>query len=242
MSFVTWDPPPQSLTLAPGQGHLWRFDIPSSQGGIAFEEVLSGEEKERARRFQFPKDRQEFAFCRGTLRILLGKYLKTPPEEIQFRYEENGKPSVDSLAFNLSHSKGKALLAIVGQGEVGVDLERIEANGSWEKIGMRNFSNSEVEFLQSFSKEKQAAIFYQIWTLKESLIKGMGKGLFQSLEDIQVSWDSPNGKTHLESSTQGLDFSSWKIYRLLLPPEYSGALAFKGEECQWQSFWWDPKE
>lgn len=239
MLSLIWDLPPTSLKLGPEEGHLWRFRIPEPTGEIPFDSILNEEERERARRFRFARDRQEFAFCRGVLRILLGKYLSAHPGEINFQYQAQGKPFVDSVSFNLSHSKGGGVLAFVGQGEVGVDLERIEEKTSWEKLAERYFSEAEVSFLQSFPPREKKEVFYQIWTLKEALIKGVGKGFSLPLKDFQVRWDSPQGEAVLKGLSGTHSLSSWKVYRLAVFSGYCGALAYSGEKRLWQGYDWD---
>src|SRR5256885_7446764 len=90
-------------------------------------ELLSRDEQERMARFRFETDRDNFSFCRGMLRILLGSYLGTPPAELSFAYSAHGKPSLAvssrHLEFNVSHSHGIVLFAFTREGRVGVDVE-----------------------------------------------------------------------------------------------------------------------
>ena len=58
------------------------------------EDVLSPDESERARRYQFDNDRRRFTVTRTVLRFLLSNYLKTKPERVVFNYGKHGKPSL----------------------------------------------------------------------------------------------------------------------------------------------------
>src|SRR5262249_38435202 len=91
-------------------------------------QLLSPQERARADRFRFEKDRNAFTIARGLLRIILGSYLQTTPSAIEFTYGSRGKPSVVSarpIQFNLSHSGDLAVYAITEGYEVGADVEYI---------------------------------------------------------------------------------------------------------------------
>src|SRR4051812_45031189 len=72
--------------------------------------LLSPDEKDRAGRFYFERDRKRYTVGRGLLRMLLGAFLATKPGQVTFRYGAYGKPALDrvvhgrTLQFNLAHS------------------------------------------------------------------------------------------------------------------------------------------
>ena len=81
--------------------------------------ALSADERTRADEFRIEDARTRFVVTRGTLRILLGRYLNLPPNEVAFEFESYMKPrlarlkaaAVD-LRFNVSHSGELALVAV----------------------------------------------------------------------------------------------------------------------------------
>ncbi|HVW87107.1 MAG TPA: hypothetical protein VHB50_20615 [Bryobacteraceae bacterium] len=87
--------------------------------------ILSPEERDRAARFRFERDRIHWTHARSALRLILGKYLGITPAEIQFTLGQHGKPAVAGIEFNLSHSSGWAMIAVSRHAPVGVDLEKI---------------------------------------------------------------------------------------------------------------------
>ncbi len=107
---------------APDEVHVWRVELDRPVAGI-----LSGDEKQRADRFHFERDRRRFSAARTWLRVLIGRYLGVPAEEVQFRYGEHGKPAVAGsdagLEFNLAHSGELALIAFTHNQPVGIDVE-----------------------------------------------------------------------------------------------------------------------
>ncbi|MGE5374287.1 MAG: 4'-phosphopantetheinyl transferase family protein, partial [Bacteroidota bacterium] len=109
----------------------------------------SSDEQARADRFRFEQERRRFIVGRGTLRVILGRYLNSTPEKIKFTYHANGKPSLSNgllqteLRFNLSHSGDMALLAVTQNREVGIDIETLRSNLDAGKLANQYFSPSE---------------------------------------------------------------------------------------------------
>jgi len=69
--------------------------------------LLSTDERDRAERFVFDRDRRHFVVCRGALRVALGAYLQCDPMSVRFQYGPYGKPSLASesdVVFNVSHA------------------------------------------------------------------------------------------------------------------------------------------
>src|SRR4051795_5089607 len=91
---VVWCDPPLQLSLAPDEVHVWRtlLDGLSSEESGAYRRTLSSDEVKRAESFHFARDRERFVVARGTLRILLGRYLDQHPRDLRFAYNRWGKP------------------------------------------------------------------------------------------------------------------------------------------------------
>ena len=108
-------------------------------------------------------------------------------EEIVFN--ENGKPSFKNSKyfFNTSHS-GKYALCVISDKEVGCDIEEIKEYK--EKVAKRFFTNKENEYLD-LTNDKDG-LFYRLWTLKESHVKCIGKGLTIPLNSFELSNSSNN--------------------------------------------------
>jgi 4'-phosphopantetheinyl transferase len=88
---------------------------------------LSAAERQQAERFRFEKDAVHWRACRAALRVVLGEALGIAAETVAFEFGEFGKPALsppwDGLHFNLSHCRDLALIALCGDGAVGVDVE-----------------------------------------------------------------------------------------------------------------------
>lgn len=84
-------------------------------------------------------------------------------------YGEHGKPYIEGLHFNLSHSGTVAVLAVAA-GEVGVDIEKIAPVN--EKLVRRVCTERELARLKG-----RDDAFFRIWTAKESAGKFLGTGI-----------------------------------------------------------------
>lgn len=138
--------------------------------------LLSPDERERAGRFVFERDRRRYTVARGTLRRLLGERIGADPGAIVFRYGANGKPSIDApLHFNVSHSGELAFYAFSEDGPLGCDLEQVRPLPDLAAIVSRWFAPAECELILHAADRED--LFYRYWTLKEAVLKGLGTGI-----------------------------------------------------------------
>ena len=161
--------------LAEGEAHVWRalLDLPQPQIQ-AIEQILADDERARAQRFRFARDRTHFIAARGLLRTILGRYLLQEPQTLSFSYNAYGKPSLaeisesDGLSFNLTHAHGMALYTVTRNRAVGVDVEYIQRQMEWESVAERFFSPYEVRMLKAVPPVIRHIAFFNCWTRKEA--------------------------------------------------------------------------
>jgi 4'-phosphopantetheinyl transferase len=175
--------------LPAGEVHVWRASLERPPGIVQeMRRLLCGEERLRADRFRFERDRTRYIVGRALLRGLLARYTDTEPEELVFEYGEFDKPSLrDGPWFNLSHSGSVALYAFASAGEIGIDVELDDADFARERIAERFFSPAEVRVLRSLPAEDQPRAFLACWTRKEAFIKARGDGLNLALDSFDVT-------------------------------------------------------
>ncbi len=211
--------------LADGELHIWqlRLDV----GEVVADrlaQILSADERARAARFHFERDRTRYIAGRAQLRTLLASYVDAEPAELSFSYGANGKPALPSPApyFNLSHSGALALLAVTPDAEVGVDVELYDPEFGGQRIPERFFSPDEVAALRALPPEQQARGFLVLWTRKEAFIKARGDGLSLALDSFSVTLgeDRPRLRPHwlVSERAQPMEFSrsigqGWRIHR-----------------------------
>ena len=207
------------------------------------ESTLAEDEKARAARFIFDRDRDHFIAARGILRDLLSRYVECPAGTIKFAYGPQGKPALadpgskSSVRFNLSHSHGLAVIAVGAGREVGIDVELLRPEFAGEDIAKRYFSAREVRELAQLPVGSRTEAFFRCWTRKEAYIKARGEGLHVPLDSFSVSL-SPDRFPELLSA----DESRWKIESLVPSSEaerrYAAALVAEGKDWASRYFNW----
>lgn len=247
ISDFSWPFPPSSLMLATDVVHIWRVRLNVSVENLQLLELwLSTDERQRAEKFYFQRDRNRFIAARGILRSLLSRYLEFEPSQLRFEYSSYGKPSLSreidgsSLFFNVSHSHELALLAFTRVGEIGVDVEfmRPYPDTEYMQLAQRFFSEHERRQLLSLPKAMLPWAFYCCWTRKEAYIKARGLGLQLPLEQFDVSVYPEKPAIFLGSREEGQNINDWDLYNLLPGPEYAGACVVKGFPSGLQCWQW----
>lgn len=222
-----------ALELAGDEVHIWSaaLDRPVSP----YYSLLAADERNRAGRFHFKKDRNRFIVRRGILRILLGCYLGVEPERVQFTYGKNDKPALaddlnrNKIHFSLSHSEGLAVYAFTHLGEIGVDIERIRDITNTMQIAGRYFSSGESKTLGILPGSRKKQGFYNCWTRKEAFVKATGDGLSCPLDDFEVSLEPGEPARLISIGNDPGAAAGWSMYDIGLPSGFAGALAVRGE-------------
>lgn len=238
---LRWECASAAVPLENDAVHVWRASLRGGASPGALHALLSAEERQRAARFRFDRDRDDFIAARGILRILLGRYLNAAPEELLFDYNAHGKPHLREAAkharcrFNLSHSHGLALFAFSRRRELGVDLERIRSDIEVEAIADRFFSARERHLLQALPPAERLSAFFVCWTQKEAYVKARGKGLGFGLDQFDVGLD---GRERLQATRPDpQEAGRWSIRVLMLDGAHAAAVAAEGRD--WQLRCWD---
>src|SRR5258706_10840959 len=226
---LIWSSPPKKLELPESELHIWRADLnPAPEVIDRLALTLDNDEKARAARFHFARDRDHFTACRGILREMLGEYLGKSPASIEFSYRAYGKPahrpgdSRPPIRFNVSHSSGRAVLAFARNCEIGIDLEPISPEFAGEEIAKRYFSAREVAELIALPAEMRPEGFSLCWTRKEAYVKARGLGLQIPLDSFSESL-TPKQPERLESD----DSHQWRLHSFEPEPNFVAAVVYK---------------
>lgn len=162
---------------------------PSTVAPETAQACLTNEEKSRADRFRFPQDAIHWAACRASLRMILGKTIRLPPQDVPLNYLEFGKPILASpynfLHFNLSHCANLAAVALSIDGPVGIDLEAKERAPDLLECESTFCHPAEMLRLSTDSAKRSLQLL-EIWTAKEAILKALGTGLSSSPVEIQT--------------------------------------------------------
>jgi 4'-phosphopantetheinyl transferase len=238
-----WGQPPASPRPARGEVHVWRVDLArSAPRASRLADILSTDERERAGRFRFEKDRRHFVLSRAALRTILGLYLESSPESVRFTHNSFGKPLLAGdaargpLHFNASNSHELALYAFSAEHEVGVDVEYVRAEFASEEVAGRFFSRREVEALRGLAPELRARAFFDCWARKEAYIKARGEGLSYPLDKFAVSLAPGETAALLEDEAAPEASTEWLLAELRPAPGYAAALAVRAREVKLKLF------
>lgn len=92
-------------------------------------------------------------------------------------------------------------------------------------------SDSEQRMLQALAPQQRAAAFFNCWTSKEALLKGIGVGLSASLRAIEVSID-PHLPPRLIDAPSEHGRGDWQLRRVEIGGPYAATLAFRAPSAQ----------
>jgi 4'-phosphopantetheinyl transferase len=212
--------------------HIWHQELSGELSAIdTFARLLSAEEIQRASRFRFANDRNQYIVARGTLRVLLGSYRNVPPQDLRFAYSEYGRPYLigdsppQALEFNVSHSGGIALLAFAQERKIGIDVEKVRRNFATGEIAERFFSTAERAALRELPQEQRHEAFFRCWTRKEAFIKALGEGLSHPLDQFDVSLAPGAPAALLATRPDPKEVGRWTLWNIQTPGDYAAALA-----------------
>ncbi|MGC5328104.1 4'-phosphopantetheinyl transferase family protein [Brevibacillus sp. SYSU BS000544] len=169
---------------------VYALQVPNEMSLQTFSKLLSYvsvDKQLRIKRFNTKKDAYRTLLADILIRLIISDKYELPFQEITFMYNSHGKPflSLDrGLSFNISHS-GKWVVAIVGKRHlVGIDIEEIRPIEM--EVARRFFAPEEYSDLKEKDERERLLFFYDLWTLKESYVKAIGRGLTIPLDSFVI--------------------------------------------------------
>jgi 4'-phosphopantetheinyl transferase len=189
---------PQDLTRAPWfTGHRADPDLAvyelrldaDARPSAHLTAILTDDERRRAARFHFEKDRDRFVAGRFLVRSALAAILDRTPRAVPLFISQEGRPEVEGggAFFNISHAGDRVVLAVSTRSPVGIDVEAIVEPHPAE-IAELVFDPNELD-AYSAAPPPRAHFFYKLWTRKEAAIKALGHGLLRDPRQISILGD-----------------------------------------------------
>jgi 4'-phosphopantetheinyl transferase len=223
----------------PGTIAVIRVSLDASLPGAL--DYLSPDERARAARFVFDRDRRRFITSHAWTRIAIASCLDCAPASLRFATGARGKPflvgAAQDIRFNLAHSGERALIAIGTGQEIGVDLEAHRSIDPLE-IARGLFAPAEVAVLEALSEADRAPAFFRGWTRKEAFIKALGDGFSFPVHQFEVTLAEDPSAQLLRSCAVLRDATSrWRVIALPAEPGYTAALA--AEAGPWRVQFWE---
>ncbi|MGG4264552.1 4'-phosphopantetheinyl transferase family protein [Peribacillus simplex] len=145
---------------------------------------ISTERKNRIEKLHFDRDKIYTLFGELLIRYLLGEYHNVKKDQINFIKSKYGKPFLTNgiFNFNISHS-GSYVVCAISSDIVGIDIERVNPSIDLQ-LAESVFTRSELKRIEN--NYDPVDTFFELWTLKESYIKAVGKGLSIPLNSFSV--------------------------------------------------------
>ncbi|MFD2792657.1 4'-phosphopantetheinyl transferase family protein [Promicromonospora vindobonensis] len=137
---------------------------------------------------------------RAAQRLILSRYLGVAPDEIvvdrsceRCGDRQHGRPHVPGAAldYSVSHTRAWVLVAVVGDGRVGANLDARPAEGDLDDLAAAALTPAERRTWRRLPARDRADALLAYWTRKEATTKLTGHGLTIPLRDLDVTGPRP---------------------------------------------------
>jgi 4'-phosphopantetheinyl transferase len=217
-----------------GECHVWTVPVAVDDAtSTSWHTLLDDGERQRSRAIVVTDARRMFVASRAVTRLVAAHYQDADPATVRIRRvcehcgdPGHGRPTlVDAgVDYSVSHSGEWLVIAVIGAGRIGVDLEYCRAMEDLDRVAARVLAAGEGEEFRAVPAAERTAWFYRTWTRKEAAVKLTGHGLAAELSGIDVS-----GPVVSAASPPGM----WPeepicLRDLAAPAGYAAALAHTG--------------
>jgi 4'-phosphopantetheinyl transferase len=218
--------------LSIGDIHVWTarlFDDDRTTAGL--QPILDQEERARAAKLSFERDRTRFIQTHGIVRRILASYGDADAAALVFARNRFGKPYLESwangpnLQFSVSHSGDYCLLAVRRDHPIGIDVEKVRDLPQAIDIAQTYFAPRERRALAALRGTARQEGFFVLWTHKEAAVKGLGISLAANLGRAEFDFDRAGGLRFVGWDGDQSVAQSWSILRLDPAPGYVAAVA-----------------
>lgn len=178
--------------------------------------ATSTAEAERAARLRDPAARQRLLASLASARAMLGAALGIPPREVSLARTEDGVPFLagrPDRAISISRSEGWTAVALGNARAIGLDIEQVRPI-DWQPMLSMICSDAERDqmlALADASPDRALSVFFELWTVKEAILKASGKGLGGGAKTVPVPVASlgQTAPTLREVSAGGARYAVW---------------------------------
>lgn len=195
----------------------------------AWVDLLGAEERRRWQGLGEGVAADTLLTSRAAQRLIVGRYLGVPPTGVAVDRScalcgasRHGRPHVPGAAFDfsVSHTRDWLLLAVVGTGLVGADLDHLDPARDADGLAALTLTPAEHDAYALLPRAARPQAFLDAWVRKEAAMKLTGHGLSAPPASIDVS-------TSLATAPA---VATWPVSPLHLtplpaPPTHRAALA-----------------
>ncbi len=209
-----WFTPEPDMVPKTNEVHVWFLDLTKfSLDKDSYNQIFSKQDILRFNSILNDHKREKTVLRYFLLLKILSYYTKMKTNEINLYYSEYGKPFLTTeyeqgeIQFNVSNSFNYLLVGICSNSQIGVDIEKIRKKVNYENLIKRFFSEREKEFFINLDSNDKEHFFFQWWTIKESVIKTIGKGMRLPINLFEIPFENQNNEIDIK-----IDKSSLKLY------------------------------
>jgi phosphopantetheinyl transferase len=176
---------------------------------------LTPSEKSRYNRFRTTKRKHAFLVGRSVARKALSYVSGLPFQAIRLEVGKEGypyaaNPELSKLRFSLSHSDTSLVAAVGTASHVGIDVEDINGQVSYETLLRQYFSPREQADWTTASGKQPLKTFLRGWTRKEAAWKCLAHRGLADWSDLTVPFhDRPYGKVSVQEEVSTIELSSF---------------------------------
>ncbi|EOO16144.1 MULTISPECIES: 4'-phosphopantetheinyl transferase family protein [Bacillus] len=187
--------------------NIYSVNIPEKLSSYEFEiymKEIPFHTQNRIRRYIKQQDAIRSLFSQLLLQKVIQKEKNVKRDELLFYKNIYGKPYLSNMSnyhFNISHS-GKYVVCVTHNEQVGIDIEHIKPISL--DITKYFCTLDEYKYILTQPKERHTSLFYDFWTLKESFIKAIGKGLSIPLDSFE--FECENGEFFIKENFYSNEF------------------------------------
>lgn len=185
---------PDRLDFTPGACHLWLVPVRARPDWLA---LLSRDERRRADRLAGTPAAAVFVTSRAAQRLVGSRYLGVAPSEVTIDRDcghcgvqgvRHGRPVFHAASFDysVSHTQRWLVLAVTGNGVVGVDIESLDAAPDADGLARATLNARERHRFECVPAGERTAWLLSAWTRKEAAMKLAGLGLRAPPDRIDV--------------------------------------------------------
>ena len=223
----------EPVVALPPAGHgvaLWWVALERAPDEAArLARLLSADEHARALRFGTDALRRRWIVGRASLRMLLAGVLGLPPSEVALTRGRRGRPELaaaDGLDFNVSHTRGVALVAIADRlppsARIGIDIEHRDRAVNADGLARKFMTAGERRHLDALPDEERRRRFLRLWTCKEAMSKATGDALSAPFRTLDIAVE---GSVALVGGSGPYAPADWTLYPIGLSAGFLATLA-----------------
>ncbi len=205
---------------------LWWASLAASDDELArLSAWLAPEEHARAARYGRESLARRYVLGRARLRWILGRAVGVPPAEVPIVRGARGRPQLEGNAgfdFNISHTEGVALIGIVRDGRIGVDVEHSARVVRADGLARKFLTPAEQATLAPLGESERRTRFLRYWTCKEAMSKATGEGLSAPFRQLDVALANTIELVH---GPAPYDPSRWRLHAVDAPAGFVATVA-----------------